>query len=276
LSDLYNQPVFAARDLLNALFQIYMPLAMAKDTFTHYDLHLGNIQLYEPLKGHYIHFHYHLPTGETVSFKSSYIAKIIDYGRSYFNDIVSGVNSKDIYAEVCDAYDCRDADAEDDDDESCGSEKGFGWMRDEDPAKSHYISSQKRNMSHDLLPLARLKESNSLKLLASAPLKALLAAVNYKAVNPTQARELGSAYFGTQEILPKKASQTRKINNVYDAFTYLADILMPGEPLIAQNDLYYADPAKKIGDLDIYSDGRGMNFRGTPPDPRIRSGLLHS
>ncbi len=261
LSALYNKPDFVASNLLTTLFQIYMPLAMVKDTFTHYDLHLDNIQIYEPTQDHYIHFHYHLPSGHVVSFKSGFIAKIIDYGRSYFNDIASGVNSADIYTDLCDAYECRN-DMDDEEDEGCGEMKGFGWMKDDD--NPHHISSQKRNISHDLLPLARLKESKSLALLASPPLKALLAIVNYKALDSKTAREMGSAYFGTPEILTKKSA--RKINNVYDAFEYLAMLLL-SEPQIRQNDLYYADPAKKKGDLEIYSDGRGMKFKsgGHPP-----------
>jgi hypothetical protein len=264
LGSMSRRPEFITKDLLATLFQIYMPLAMVKDTFTHYDLHLENIQIYEPKKGHYIHYHYTLPDGSVLSFKSSYMAKIIDYGRCYFNDIESGINSKDIFAEVCDAYDCRE---DMNDDEECGRWKGFNWMLDDadgdgDPAERYYISSQKRNISHDLLPLARLHEKiDTTQLRAKDPLRkmieSLLGAVKYKSVSPAEAVDMGSYYFGTPEIL--KSGSPKKIKNVQDAFERLAEAL--ASPVVmAQNERDYGDPSTKMGDLMIYSDGRPMVY----------------
>lgn len=96
---------FINSHLLYVLYQVYMPLAMHADTFTHYDLHTGNVLLYEPVKGKYIEYHYHLNNNETVTFKCCYIAKIIDYGRSFFVDETNPnkmiKTSKNIYDKLC-------------------------------------------------------------------------------------------------------------------------------------------------------------------------------
>jgi hypothetical protein len=96
---------FINSHLLYVLYQVYMPLAMHADTFTHYDLHTGNVLLYEPVKGKYIEYHYHLKNNETVTFKCCYIAKIIDYGRSFFVDKTNPnkmtKTSENIYDKLC-------------------------------------------------------------------------------------------------------------------------------------------------------------------------------
>ena len=77
---------FIDDDLINVLYQIYMPLSTIANEFTHYDLHKGNVVIYEPKKGYYIDYRYILNDKTIVEFKSRYIAKIIDYGRSFFDD----------------------------------------------------------------------------------------------------------------------------------------------------------------------------------------------
>jgi hypothetical protein len=77
---------FIDNDLINVLYQIYMPLSTIANEFTHYDLHKGNVVIYEPKKGYYIDYTYILNDETKVEFKSRYIAKIIDYGRSFFDD----------------------------------------------------------------------------------------------------------------------------------------------------------------------------------------------
>jgi hypothetical protein len=69
-------------DVVKALFQVYMPLAAMATEFTHSDLHMNNVMVYEPFPGKCIHFHYHLP-GRVVKFKTSFLVKIIDYGKCY-------------------------------------------------------------------------------------------------------------------------------------------------------------------------------------------------
>ena len=87
LNDIVSDPDFFQKELMYVLFQLYIPLAQMKYTFTHYDLHLNNLYVYEPAPGKYIQYHYYLVPGmPPVSFKSKYMLKIIDYGSSYFKD----------------------------------------------------------------------------------------------------------------------------------------------------------------------------------------------
>ena len=137
---------FVSDDLLYALFQIYMPLSCLANKFTHYDLHWHNVLLYEPNKDGYIQYNYHIGPNESdvVSFKSSYIVKIIDYGRSYFDN--GTLTSENVYEKVCNIKEC---------DENnlnpiiptltCGKAKGYYWL-------SPFIlpTSSNKNISHDL------------------------------------------------------------------------------------------------------------------------------
>jgi hypothetical protein len=86
LDDMLKIDGFIDNDLINVLYQIYMPLSTIANEFTHYDLHKGNVVIYEPKKGYYIDYTYILNDETKVEFKSRYIAKIIDYGRSFFDD----------------------------------------------------------------------------------------------------------------------------------------------------------------------------------------------
>jgi hypothetical protein len=104
-NSLFETDYFEKRTAINwdmpcILYQIYFALSSLKDTFTHYDLHPGNIQLYEPVKGSYITYNYYSQSGEVVRFNSKYIAKIIDFGRSFYDDGVDR-NSKNTYDHLC-------------------------------------------------------------------------------------------------------------------------------------------------------------------------------
>lgn len=83
LANMLRDSSFVKNDLLYVLIQIYFPLAQMHNVFTHYDLHGGNVLLYPISNGNYIDFNYTV-NGTEVWFKCRYLAKIIDYGRSYF------------------------------------------------------------------------------------------------------------------------------------------------------------------------------------------------
>lgn len=76
---------FYQNHLLYILFQIYMPLYDLSKTksFSHNDLHTNNIMIYDNITP--VTFTYNLRDG-MVEFQTRYIAKIIDYGRSYFEN----------------------------------------------------------------------------------------------------------------------------------------------------------------------------------------------
>jgi hypothetical protein len=242
IKDMMSNPNFVTYELANMLFQIYMPLSMVADTFTHYDLHNENVNLYEPKKDSYIHFHYHVGGNTIVSFKSKYIAKIIDYGRSYFIDEESGMNSKKIYAELCKETKCKPA---------CGYDKGFGWLAyHPDLSTSYWINSQKRNASHDLRLLSDLKRNitrNNTEHYLSAGLKSILQTLKYDTM------------YGTPEMTQ---GYPNRIQNVYDVIVTLGDILSLPAHIQANDDNYRGKT--KLGDLHIYcekdDDRRPMRF----------------
>ena len=244
LFSMYQDLNFLTDDLLHVLFQVYMPLALLKNNFTHYDLHSNNVYLYEPVKGSYIHFHYHI-SGQVVSFKSKYIVKIIDYGRSFFKDDEAAVagtagaaNAKDVYEAVCKEPACGPADA-------CGYDKGFAWMEKLDTrykAGSNWISSQEKNISHDLRLLNEVKEM-TVGLLPDF-MKTMTDLVQYK------------KQFGTGQIL--KSGLPNKINNVQDAADIFKHELLEPEEIEYNEEVYQG--RMKLGDLTVYDDGRPMQF----------------
>ena len=141
--------LFVTKDLLYVLYQVYMTLASLSTVFTHYDLHRDNVLVYEPVAGSHIEYHYHHSSTsggkkETV-FRSKYIAKIIDYGRCYYNDTSSASNaseSKSFYDNLV----CKECKPK------CGTGRGYGWMeyKPKQIKSAYYISSQRSNPSHDM------------------------------------------------------------------------------------------------------------------------------
>lgn len=69
--------LFATKDLLYVLYQVYMTLGALSTVFTHYDLHRDNVLVYEPVAGSHIEYHYHMDGGKETVFRSKYIAKIM-------------------------------------------------------------------------------------------------------------------------------------------------------------------------------------------------------
>jgi len=221
-------------ELPSLLYQIYMPLAALKSEFTHYDLHYDNVLLYKPIKDGYITFHYHLPSGEVVKFNSQYIAKIIDYGRSYYDD--GAKNAKSTYENICKIKECEPY---------CGDEYGLSWLEPEAyPGRSHYISTQVHNQSHDLRLINIIKRLFSNTKEISAQFKRLLNKVAYKTDSGTKERTVSG--------LPDY------IYNVADAESSLRELIKHPYYVI-QNDREFAK-LKNVGALHIYADRRPMRF----------------
>jgi len=143
--------LFVEYDLFNVLYQIYMPLSTLADEFTHYDLHIENVMIYEPVKGYYFDYEYKLKDDTVVKFKSRYIAKIIDYGRAFFHDSTNtGIDgsSEKINEILCNSISCMHSSTK----TFCGEEYGFPFNPDE-----LHFKTGKRNISHDLLLIYRIK-----------------------------------------------------------------------------------------------------------------------
>lgn len=230
---------FVKNQLIYVLYQIYLPLALLCNVFTHYDLHSNNVLLYKPADNKYIEYHYHL-SNKVITFKSLYIAKIIDYGRCFFKDIEGNLQSRDVYNRLCSLAVCGP---------DCGSTTGFGWLPREDyPGRSHYISSQQVNRSHDLRLLVDMYTAQAPRINQADPyLARVLSCVNYQTTYGTKER--------TERGIP-----INKLNNVKDVEEQLR--IMVQEPSrTAEHDAFYADPQySKYGDIHIYADGRPMEY----------------
>jgi hypothetical protein len=230
-----NNSTFCKQELLYALAQVYIPLSTLMNNFTHYDLHTSNVVLYEPVKDSYLEYHYHLVNGTVVTFKSKYIVKIIDYGRSYFNDTVTNRSSKTIYDEMFKTKECTHNLVH----------SGLYYLSTLDPTS--LTSSQKKNASYDLRLLNNLRMSNKNKPFTISP---ELATMLNKVVFGVGIAEKKNQQFGTLENLA--SGLPGHINNLMDAATELISIIRLAASITNNNTYYSTSP--KIGDLHIYCD----------------------
>jgi len=250
---------FINNELINVLYQIYMPLSTIANEFTHYDLHLRNVMIYEPEKGKYIDYEYRLADGSVVKFKSRYIAKIIDYARSFFDDStntsVTG-SSKSIQEIICNNIILCNGRK---DKTFCGENYGYHFE------EKDYCKSGTRNISHDLLLLHHIKLF--LKY-SHIPYQEPLEEKKFHIDN-----KLVTAFFKNLEYGNKELSDWQRytaseiydakdgeINNVNDVHNALKDII---ETEKENNDIFYSE-MKSLGTLTIYQSGQEMEF--TPFD----------
>jgi len=239
---------FLKNDLLYVLFIIYQALASLSKVFTHYDLHSGNVLLYEPVKGKYIQYNYHQADGSTIVFYSPYIVKIIDYGRSFFDN--GNVNSRKIYDKICTVDKCKP---------NCGVSSGLGWL---DPTPELFISSSQKNESHDLR-LGNTIQKNMQQILNIVHMKPneVTFVETDKILNKiaygSGIHEKAHLEFGTRENL--KVSIKKKIYNVNAVYKAVKEAVgMPS--VIAENMKNYSRFSNLLGSFHIYHDGRPMKY----------------
>jgi hypothetical protein len=268
-----NQGIFHSfllYHLAYVLYQVYMPLSQLKSIFTHYDLHLDNILIYEPVKGKYIEYNYHLDNGDIVKFKSPYIVKIIDYGRCYYkyDTEVNNPNPLTIYRKVCFEAKCRIRNKDFSIKSRCGRDMGFGWLDPYLNKDDFFISSSMNNQSHDLRLLNEINikckldnGTSRIELSHFTPdeQQSILALINMikKVKYGFGISESKYKNYGTK---PNETSGLpSKINNVEDAEKALREIILTNQFMKVINDSYY-DIDDKLGDMHIYSDNRPMRF----------------
>ena len=137
----YNNIIY---EILNIMYQVYFPLTILKNVYTHYDLHANNVFLYKPYEGKkYIQMRYNLRSGSVIEFPSEYIVKIIDYGRNYFDNKLT--NTKKILKDyVCNNKLCNP---------DCGANVGYDVIQGTEynpNAYFNWIFPNQKNISHDL------------------------------------------------------------------------------------------------------------------------------
>ena len=232
-------------EFVSYLYQVYSCLGVLSDVFTHYDLHTGNILIYNITnsKDKYIKMIYHYKDGETIEFLTTDIIKIIDYGRCYFDDKEANVSSKDMLDIVLDFDKTPDCKGD-------GVSFGYQFLNDEFPdiGSNYYISSNKRNKSHDLRmvqniydDLVPMKYKEASNPASKYPISQLLKNVfqNYE------------DYFGTPEVIKKTANQ---IQNVEDMHLALKNLIQNDRSFKEENDKFYKDKIQ-MGEFHVWLNG---------------------
>jgi len=244
LHQMCKDPFFLEKDIVNVLYQIYLPLATLANTFTHYDLHKKNILVYEPIKNKYMNYKYYLNDGSLVEFKSSYIAKIIDYGRCFFVDKDETdfiMSSKTTYDAVCKIKKC---------DPKCGKNVGYKFMQKErTPGSNAFISSIVCNRSHDLRLLNELYITKKIDIY-NPSLYDLLQKVKYG----VGIHDPEEKIYGTKEQL--NSEMPHSIVNIGDAHEALKHMVISNK---IKNDNDYKH-MESVGTFHIYQNGTSMNF----------------
>ena len=232
-----------ASNLFAILYQIYFPLSFMD--FTHYDLHHRNVLLYTPDPAKYIHYHYHHPDGRVVSFKSIYVAKIIDYGRCYFNDGVE--TSNHVYNALCATPSCNTA-------ARCGTNVGFKLFKTPvNNAANFFVQTSERNVSHDLryIKMVNYFIPNALYRHSSANARD-------RHIKTEMYRFFKIPFIYTTEYgTLSAASCTPYICNVSDAVLAVEATI---QNILPQVDDLFFNGLTKLGDMHIYSDGRPFTY----------------
>ena len=241
--DKLTDPGFVNNELLYVLYQIYLPLRVMANVFTHYDLHYENILVYKPYQNKYITYVYHFKHNKQLTFKSQYIAKIIDYGRSYFKD--SNISSIDIYRKLCATPECNP---------HCGTNQGYSPFVG---FKDLFINAGVRNMSHDLRLMHMLFDElqhNNTHFYNTITTRHLLGIFN-KVIYGQGISNVKNRIYGTKEDTKTGSDHIR---NVIDAEHELRDSIL----LIQREEKSpaYMDKYTECGKMHIYTDGTPMKY----------------
>jgi hypothetical protein len=239
LSELSLNHKFIVFDAHYVFYQIYFALSQLRKDFTHYDLHMSNVMLYEPVKGGHIEYHYHLP-GKVITFKSIYIVKIIDYGRSFFN------GNEEYYDKVCKEKAC---------DPNCGHYLGFSYFnkdftKDKD---TYYINALHKHESHDLRLLYEFRNNSPINVYRGHDLTK-----NYVKLFDDVVYGVGLATEYKRYSTMEDLTHDHLIHNVTDANKRFEQII--DTPLAKEINDYTYEKSIKIGELHVYSDGRELEF----------------
>jgi hypothetical protein len=227
---------FYLNDLTQILYQIYGPLSRLSTVYTHYDLHSNNVLLYKLDNKQYVTMKY-IYKSTVITFKTNYIAKIIDYGRSFFHTN-NKLNSKQILKNICSNTTCTTLVERKK--EQCGDGKGYSWMNCDGWELNHYICSSRVNESHDLRLANIVKEHfMSSSSSSSSQLGLAMADINY------------DEDYGTK---PMESTEGSTINNVVDLENRLKRLIfIPENGFLNVNNKKY-EGHRCIGELHVFID----------------------
>lgn len=216
LRKFYRDDQFVKNELLKVLFIIYQALNELNDTFTHYDLHPDNVILYKLPNNEVFEYDY----GDC-TFKSPYLPKIIDYGRSYTPKL------KLVRPILCGIEECRRTGKPAEirnhlRETTCELSKGLSWLagpvNEPDEERKFHINSTKPNRSHDLRLLKSLQicnHGNNSIMRDRGPINAFFAKVNFPL---TRVRMPDGSSEDMAYAVKENLTQGDRIVNVMDAY----------------------------------------------------------
>lgn len=230
------------------LYQVYAPLAILSDEFTHYDLHTGNVLIYKVAPNKYTKMIYHYPDNTTVEFNTDGIAKIIDYGRCYFkyNDTINSKEFIDILEYNMNLYMRKNPTKRKIYSDDCG------YTSFSDGFKQFYIDSRTHNKSHDLRLVKNVND------IYQHYTKQKMFNIEYK------------KEYGTPEVSQNTYINVGdKIRNVNDMHTELREMLMSDNFKQTSDALEQSSSSSLYGTIECWLDGSNpMKFT---PAPRLDS-----
>jgi len=259
---------FNKNESLYVLFQIYIPLSLLGNKFTHYDLNMSNILLQKLKVNEYIEYNYYV-NGEIITFKSQYIAKIIDYGRSYFHDDDdSHINTENIIKLILSNEICVPNKWDEDGDLKEriktqlikgdwfeNDEKIYELLKPEFPYNIFKLQ-ETSNISADLyllIEVVYLLNTNFYEILWA---KQLFDKIRWDGEYDTK-KIMGMEHVIINPEAIQESGEDGKINNIHDAAKFFVDQVKK-ETNAESNKTYFAGK-NKIGTLHIYLD-KPMKF----------------
>ena len=234
---IHTNTAFLTKYAIYALFIVYQALSTLSTQFTHYDLHSSNVLIVPLHNNKYIEYIYHNADGTITSFSFPGIPKIIDYGRSFYDN--KSMSSNDIYRQLCKTKKCNPG---------CGVKYGFDNLH---PPAYYKILSTIKNESHDLRLLNSLKKFISKIPVYPKPVNPCFIQLNnivskliYGVGLPADEKN-----YGTEENLKKSSRHIYNVNDVYLNLKNAIEL----NTLKDENKRNISNEIK-LGKLHIYTD----------------------
>ena len=247
----YSHKLYKLATMLHMTHQL---LSSFSNILTHYDLHLGNLALVKVPKGSYIFVNYHYPDGSIVSYYTTYIPVLIDYGRCFVNckAMNASINSSEEVMKLVCQNDNRSRGSCID---TCGDRAGYQFSTNYDDQRKTFVKSKadnffidytRRNMSHDLRLLNDIIDNFDFSAVSGGKeyiQQTLISDFFEKKMRPMDTD------FGSME---HETSPTGRISNVNDAARLLTTIVSNSQ-FLAKNDEFLGRKTL-YGTLHIWTD----------------------
>jgi hypothetical protein len=182
--------------------------------------------IYQPVKDKYIKYVYKCKNNREVEFSSKYMAKIIDYGISFYNRDVKN-NSKNTFEEIKKKPNCSNIVEIPTIDDKIPTTKvtvtdiGFSSLVPSPIFVAHHVNSKISNMSSDLLLLKDIRDGKKeYDTLFDPDIKNFLTRVHF---SNEKVNEMD--VMGTPEFKKTWFGNSNKICTVTDAFDQLVTLI---------------------------------------------------